>query len=169
MRIQKMFGLVFVVFMAVMTTSAAVCQEPAFSPAQELAPGIWLSQTISPETTRPCVPDEYTLCFHDGRFSVVVTVDWMNEDGGWPATVQNRISDVSGTYWFYSPYNIEVAVKMLDGCWINGRYWAFVSVMSDQPIMLEIRDIETGMRSVYITFGGRPASWGDTEYGFWCL
>jgi hypothetical protein len=38
----------------------------------------------------------------------------------------------SGYFWFFNPVNAEVTVKILDGRAVNGRYWVFLSSMTDR-------------------------------------
>ncbi|HEX6865215.1 MAG TPA: hypothetical protein VF414_20470 [Thermoanaerobaculia bacterium] len=37
----------------------------------------------------------------------------------------------SGYFWFFDPDNVEITVKILDGRAVNGKYWVFLSSMTD--------------------------------------
>jgi hypothetical protein len=166
MRVLKLFAVVFVMMM---TASVAVAQEPVeFSPAQEISPGVWMAQTISPEDFGSCIPNEEVLCLQRGRFTIYVTVDWYDEDYFF-GKVQHRLSDTSGTFYFYSLDNTEIVLKILNGCWLNGRYWIFITGLTDRPIVISVIDEFTDTITEYSTMGGYPLVWRDTEVGFPCL
>ncbi len=44
----------------------------------------------------------------------------------------------SGAFAFFTPSNVEVTVKILDGRAINGHYWVFIASMTDQPFVATV-------------------------------
>ena len=44
----------------------------------------------------------------------------------------------SGYFWFFSPENIELTVKVLDGRAVNGRWWVFLASMTDLPFTVTV-------------------------------
>jgi len=62
----------------------------------------------------------------------------------------------SGYFWFFDAENVEVVLKVLDGCVTNGRYWVFAAGMTDLGVELEFRDMATGLRRVYDAAPGAP-------------
>ena len=55
-------------------------------------------------------------------------------------------SAASGLAYFFDRDNVEVLVKVLDGCAINGHRWAFVAPVTDLAFNLEIVERSTGRR-----------------------
>ncbi len=103
-----------------------------------------LGDAVSQEQFLPaCVPSPTTLCFHRGRFKAEVT--WTAPPlGSGPGFMVPGASDVSGNFYFFSPENWEMLVKVLDGCAFNGHYWVFSSGATDLAWELTIEDTESG-------------------------
>lgn len=50
-----------------------------------------------------------------------------------------------GTFWFFRPANVELAVKVLDGSRINGYHWVFFASLSNVAFDLQVLDTATGL------------------------
>ena len=100
------------------------------------------------------------LCLAGGRF--VVTAKWRLENGEGAATPIAWTGE-TGTFWFFSPSNVELAVKVLDGRGVNGRFWVFYASLSDVDFDLEVLDTTTGARRTYHNPKGTMASRADVE------
>ena len=48
------------------------------------------------------------------------------------------VSHQAGYFWFFSPDNPEVAVKLLDGTAVNGHGWFFISSLTTVPFTLTL-------------------------------
>lgn len=101
----------------------------------------------------PAVADVTRLTLHGGRF--VVTARYRSEDGLAGVGMPIPVSDMSGLFWFFSPENPELIVKLIDACSVNERYWFFCSGLTDLAVDLHVRDNWTGEERVYVTQGGR--------------
>jgi hypothetical protein len=112
----------------------------------------------------PCVPDPQTLCL-DGRFRA--RAEWKAPDGrAGVASVQPVPSGSSGLLWFVSPDNLELLVKVLDGCAGNGRHWVFAGPATNLQYTLTVTDTRTGQTRVYFNPQGvSPRAVTDT-YAF---
>jgi hypothetical protein len=55
----------------------------------------------------------------------------------------------SGLFWFFSPSNWELMVKLLDGCAVNGRHWVFLAALTDVEYTLRIVDGSSGEVRTY--------------------
>lgn len=65
-----------------------------------------------------------TLCLQDGRFLVEAT--WKKSDGSAGMGHPVNLSADSGYFWFLEPDNVELVVKTLNGCSVNGHHsWFF--------------------------------------------
>ena len=101
-----------------------------------------------------CQPDARTLCLGDGgRFQA--TARWKTRDGSDEAQAQ-PLTDDTGAFWFFGPQNLEVQVKVVDGCDVNHRFWVFASGLTDVGVELVVEDIRTGVSWMYGRTGGTP-------------
>jgi hypothetical protein len=57
----------------------------------------------------------------------------------------------SAGFHFFSAGNLEILVKVLDGCAVNGHWWVFAAGLTDQFVRIEIDDRVSGLL-------GNPAS-----------
>ena len=90
-----------------------------------------------------CVPGANTLCLNGGRFRVEAT--WTTVGGlDGPAHAVTETGD-TGLFWFFSPDNIEMVVKVLDGCATEFEsFWVFAGGLTDVGVTFEVTDTETG-------------------------
>ncbi len=58
-------------------------------------------------------------------------------------------ASASGLLYFFDRDNVEVLVKVLDGCAVNGHRWVFVAPVTDLAFNLEIVERATGRRFVH--------------------
>jgi hypothetical protein len=89
-----------------------------------------------------CEPDAETLCLQDGRFRVTASFDTASAPSGHAQTVP--LTSDTGYLWFFDETNVEVVVKVLDGCAVNGRYWVFAAGLTDVEVELRVEDTTTG-------------------------
>jgi hypothetical protein len=118
--------------------------------------------------TSPCVRDADTACLLGGRFEV--EVDWATASGAGTAQVMafagaRAESDQSAFFWFFNPANFEMGVKMVDACAPPfGRFWAFVSGLTNQGFTVRVRDTVTGREKRYANpIDNFPTTVGDTN------
>ena len=100
---------------------------------------------ISP--TASC-SDAHTLCLNNSRFSVTATFQSTSESPSTPATAVPLTND-TGYFWFFDPTNIELVVKALTGCSVNGNYWVFTGGLTDVGVELKVTDTLTGAVKSY--------------------
>ncbi|HET9769183.1 MAG TPA: hypothetical protein VFS60_20230 [Thermoanaerobaculia bacterium] len=81
------------------------------------------------------------VCLHDGRFAV--DVRWFTGPSNGQG-IPIHVTGDSATYWFFGAGNIELVVKVLDGCAINGRYWVFLAGLTDVRVEVTVTDVTTG-------------------------
>jgi len=115
-----------------------------------------------------CVPGPGTLCLNQGRFQV--DVDWTTPGGGGVGTVDAFQSADSGLFWFFSPENLELLIKVLDACTINNRFWVFAAATTDVQYTLNVTDTVTGAQKQYFNAAGNAAdAVTDTDAFASCL
>lgn len=101
-----------------------------------------------------CGASQEDLCLDSERF--VVQATFRTRQG---TTGSGRIlplTDDTGAFWFFDPANLEVVVKVLDGCAINGRHWVFAAGLTDVEVTLTVTDRTTGESKTYVNPLGTP-------------
>lgn len=102
-------------------------------------------------TPVPCVQSGTTLCLNNGRFQV--EVDW--RAAGDPAAAATAIplefASESGLFYFSSPSNIEMLVKVLNACVtaLGNKYWVFYAATTNVEFTMTVIDTQTGVVKVY--------------------
>lgn len=97
---------------------------------------------------------EADLCLRSGRFRVGAS--WRAHDGSTGLAHPIPFSEESGGFWFFSPSNLELFVKVLDGCPLNQNYWVFAAGLTDVEVHLEVEDLLTGQLFPASTSLGEP-------------
>jgi hypothetical protein len=95
-----------------------------------------------------CAGGSEVLCLNGGQFQARVT--WKNPYTGETGTGKTvPLSDDTGSFWFFSPNNLELMVKVLNGEAINGSYWVFYGSLSNVEYTLTITDTASGTVKTY--------------------
>ena len=108
-----------------------------------------------------CAASDTTLCLNAARFSA--SVAWKDSTGRTGDGHAIAITSDTGYYWFFSPSNIELVVKVLDARPVNGKYWVFFGALSNVEYTLTVTDTVTGAKKQYVNPAGQFASVGDTK------
>ena len=98
-----------------------------------------LAQAGSSESA--CAASDSTLCLQDSRYEV--RASWTAGEQGGTAFGFPRTAD-TGMFWFFSPANVEVIVKVLDGCGYNGHRWVLMGGLTDVGVEIAVTDTESG-------------------------
>jgi hypothetical protein len=99
-----------------------------------------------------CSPDR--LCFQGGRFEVAA--EWLLPGGGSGFATAETITADTGYLWFFQPANVEVLVKLLDGCFLNGHFWFFASGLTNVATRITVTDTLLGTTNTYTNPQGTP-------------
>ncbi len=118
----------------------------------------------APQPT-PCVADAATLCIDDfqgdQRYQARVTYATAQEGGfaGSGHAVSLAASGLSrgGAFWFFSPDNPEMLLKVLDGCAVNGHHWLLAAATTNVAYELAVTDSLTGATKTYGNADLHPA------------
>ena len=116
----------------------------------------------------PCVRDADTACLLANRFEV--EVDWQTSSSSGVGQVmsfggQRTENEESVFWWFFSPTNFEMGVKVLNACvpFLGNKYWVFVSGLTDQGWTVHVRDTQTGATRTYANAVGHlSTTFADT-------
>jgi hypothetical protein len=94
-----------------------------------------------------CTSTPTSFC-PQNRFRVEVSfIDPRNGAAGQGRAVQ--LTDDTGIFWFFSPSNLELMVKVLDGGGVNGHFWVFYGALSDVEYTISVTDTATGAQRTY--------------------
>ncbi len=104
---------------------------------------------------------EGALCLLDGRFEV--TAEWTKADGESGVATPLPGAGATGTMWFFSPGNIELAVKALDGRANNNAFWVFAAGLTDVDYQLTVTDTVAGVSKTYSNPSRPFCGLGDTS------
>ena len=104
-----------------------------------------------------CAESPVIACKDGGRFEI--EVEWRDFEGktGF-GRVRPNGSDDSGVFWFFTPENWELLVKVLDGCSINGHHWVFAAATTNVEYTLWVTDTDTGEVREYVNALGESAA-----------
>jgi len=89
-----------------------------------------------------CVPNDHTLCLDGGRFSVTANYQPTAEGPSYAATAV-VLTDATGYFWFFDSTNVELIVKVLNGCGANGNnhYWVFAAGLTNVGVQMVVTDL----------------------------
>jgi hypothetical protein len=94
-----------------------------------------------------CHVDATTLCLNNGRFRV--RAFWETADGSSGNAEAAGLTPDAGYFTFFSPANVELVVKVLNGCGFNSNYWVFASGLTDVHVFIRVVDVTNGETRLY--------------------
>ncbi len=112
-----------------------------------------MTGTIVVQGTPPpppaCTADANTLCLGTGgRFKVTVSFASAQQSGNGTAVPLNA-NPASGLFYFFASNNIEMLIKVLDGCALNNAYWVFFAATTNVQFTLTVTDTMNGTMKTY--------------------
>jgi len=107
-----------------------------------------------PVVISPCTPDATTLCLNGSRFNVRVT--WATAAGQSGAGQAVAVTGDTGYLWFFTPSNVEMILKVVDGRAVNGAFWFFAGGLTDVAVNITVTDTQTGIVKLYQNPQGKP-------------
>lgn len=155
-------------FQPYQNTSALACASTGesvgetFDPDQEAAlpasePGSVYADLAADRARAPvgtCVGTATTLCLNQGRFAVSATYTTAQGQSG--AAHVGGITPDTGYLWFFDLNNVEVVLKVLNGCTINSKYWVFAGGLTNVKVVLTVRDTLKGVTKTFTNPQGTP-------------
>ena len=94
-----------------------------------------------------CTANTTTLCLNKGRFTV--QVQWTTPDGTTGAGQAVFLTGDTGYFWFFNSDNVEMVVKVLNGCGYDSSYWTFAGGLTDIQVVMTVTDTQTGATRAY--------------------
>jgi hypothetical protein len=99
-------------------------------------------------------PGGDSLLLHAARFQV--RASWRDKLGNSGTGVPVPLTGQTGYFWFFDAGNVELLVKVLDGCSINQRWWVFAAGLTDVEVVLTVTDTRNGEIRTYSNTVGQP-------------
>ncbi|MGE4188591.1 MAG: hypothetical protein AB7G12_01720 [Thermoanaerobaculia bacterium] len=111
--------------------------------------------TLSSTAGGSCTPGPEALCLGD-RFRVTAT--WRTAAGASGSAHAAPLTADTGTFWFFSPANVELVVKSIDACGLAGfeNYWLFAAGTTDVEVNLVVEDTVAHVTKSYFRPLGTP-------------
>jgi ELWxxDGT repeat protein len=100
-------------------------------------------------------PPELRLALLAGRFEIAASWATAQQSGSGNAVA---LGDGAGYFWFFSPANVELFVKMADACGMPEfeNHWLFAAGLTDVEVELQVSDTWSGEARTYRARRGRP-------------
>jgi plastocyanin len=106
--------------------------------------------------TSACVAGPITLCLNGGRFKA--QLDWRtSESFGNGKAVPIPSAPDSGLFYFFSENNLEMLLKVLNGCGVNNHYWVFFAATTNVEFAVVVTDTSDGRTVAYFNPLDTPA------------
>lgn len=86
-------------------------------------------------------------CLNNQRFLVKVRWSAGRTSG---QGQQRTLTQDSAAFWFFNPDNIELVIKVLNGCAVNGHYWVFAAGLTNVEVEITVTDVVTGVTRTYM-------------------
>jgi len=125
-----------------------------FQPIQDTSALSGCSASASLSSLPTAAVQASELLLNNGRFRVEIT--WETADGNSDPGIPVQLTSDTGYFWFFDDSNVEVVVKVLDGCAVNGRYWVFAGGLTDVETHIRVTDTLTGAERTYTNPQGKP-------------
>jgi outer membrane protein assembly factor BamB len=111
---------------------------------------------FAPVGNTACQDDATHVCLQQGRFRV--TTGWQTAAGAAGAGQAVPLSADTAYFWFFAASNVELMVKVLDGCpaAAGGHYWVFAGGLTDVAVQLTVTDTATGAVKTYLNPQSTP-------------
>jgi len=108
----------------------------------------------------PCPDTRFGFDIGNCRFHI--EVDWQDSRGRTGVGQPVQLTNDTGYFWFFSPANVELVIKVLDARSVNGKFWVFFGALSSVQYTVTVADRLTGAFRKYANPSGTFASVGDT-------
>ena len=94
-----------------------------------------------------CTAGGGTLCLQGRRFKATAT--YQDYSGTTFNATGVSFSDESGYFWFSAATNVEVFLKVLNSCSMNGKYSVYAAGATDLGVSMTVTDTTTGAAKTY--------------------
>jgi hypothetical protein len=95
-----------------------------------------------------CLADTHSVCLAGQRFKI--QAHWRTGQGLQGMGHGSALTADTGTFWFFSPANVEMVVKVLDACALNRNFWVFAGGLTNVEVVWTVTDTRTGFTRAYL-------------------
>lgn len=95
-----------------------------------------------------CVPTDTRLCLLDGRFAIEAEFRTFDDRRDEARSSSQSTSD-SALFYFFNDRNLEILVKMINGCTNNDHFWVFAAATTNLEYTLRVTDTVRGVTTTY--------------------
>jgi PKD repeat protein len=88
-----------------------------------------------------CTASATHLCLLANRFQVDVA--WTTSQGASGAGQAVPLGGDTGYFWFFSDANVEMVLKVIDGCALNQSFWVFAGGLTNVQVAITVTDTAT--------------------------
>jgi photosystem II stability/assembly factor-like uncharacterized protein len=106
------------------------------------------------EAAVECLPSPTALCLGGGRFRVEVS--HRAAEGTYQQAQVLPLTSDTGAFWFFNEANLELVVKLLDGCGLNDSFWVFAAGLTNVGVRVTVTDTWTTNVKSYEHEPGTP-------------
>ncbi len=100
-------------------------------------------------TKGDCLASDTALCLNQDRFQAEAF--WQTTAGDTGVGQAVALTADTGYFWFFSPDNVEIVLKVLDACVAPyDRFWVFAAGLTDVAVTLRVTDTAFGEVREYI-------------------
>jgi hypothetical protein len=85
-----------------------------------------------------------------------VQVQWTTGDGSSGSGQAVSVTGDTGYFWFFTPNNVEMVLKAVDGCAFNSSFWVFAGGLTNVNVVTTVTDTQTGVVRSYVNPQGVP-------------
>jgi hypothetical protein len=107
-----------------------------------------------PPPTVACAAGSTRLCLQGSRFAVDVQYILADAESGKGQTLP--LTADTGAYWFFANSNIELLVKVLNGCAAGNHFWIFTAGLTNVQTVVTVTDTRSGAARRYVNPQGTP-------------
>jgi hypothetical protein len=94
-----------------------------------------------------------SLLLNGDRFRIDVT--WRTPDGHSGTGMPVALTGDTGYFWFFASSNVEMVIKVLNGCSLGGHYWVFAGGLTNVRTDITVTDTQTGKVKPYFNPQGK--------------
>jgi len=105
-----------------------------------------------PAAQVPCAAGDARLCLQGGRFAV--STEYVLPGGASGPGHTIALTADTGAFWFFAGTNLEMLLKVLDGCAAGGHFWVFAAGLTDVQVVTTVTDSRTGASRRYVNHQG---------------
>src|SRR5262249_23749880 len=96
----------------------------------------------------PCAASSTSLCLNGGRFNVQVA--WATSDGRVGSGQAGSLTADTGYFWFFTPNNGDMGLKVVDGRALNAAFWVFAGGLTNVSVTTTVVDTVAGAVKTYL-------------------